>query len=165
MRVTLLIFTLFTFFSLSQAAFAQKPKSDFISPITNEIIVAAIASEGYVIEKKAIGVDSDGEAHYHVKMDGRSVVLSINKDKHILRLMQIFRKPSGKPWSEASVNLWNRGRRLSKAYIDSDGDLTLVSELYGAGGHAGRSIEDFLRIFQMSSQMFNSEVVIKGYKK
>ncbi len=52
------------------------------------------------------------------------------------------------------VNEWNTSKRLSRAYVDSDGDYVLESDLEGSAGLTGKQIDVFLGTFALSLDAF-----------
>lgn len=54
------------------------------------------------------------------------------------------------------LNVWNRDYRMSRAYIDDEGDPVLEADLLGSAGGSRPVVADFLRVFVESSRQFRA---------
>ena len=112
-------------------------------------LIQVIKDEGY----SAVKVIKDGVLR--IKIDGRSYLLLNKYDGDL----QAYYAVSGVKISYEDINEWNRTKRLSRAYLDSDKDPTLESDLLANGGLTGKHITEFFRIFTRSVGSFRKFVI------
>ena len=61
--------------------------------------------------------------------------------------LQAYFVASGVELSYEDINEWNRTKRLSRAYLDSDNDPVLEADLLSSGGLTRKNVGEFFRIF------------------
>lgn len=85
-----------------------------------------------------------------IKIDGRSFVLFNKKDGDL----QLYYGITGVKISYRTINEWNRTKRLSKAYIDNEGDPVIETDLLANAGMTPKHVTEFLRIFLQSVSLY-----------
>lgn len=63
-----------------------------------------------------------------------------------------------------AMNDWNRERRFSAAYLDSNGDATLEYDVNLAGGVMAVNFDDTVQWWQAVLQEFRSTVIVPGFE-
>ena len=123
-----------------EAGLRLRQQAPVVSRFTDRQLVALLRNEGYgkpeMLKKGAI----------RFRINGLKVVLRNVKNGDLL-LWACF---SGTGHNLQTVNAWNRKRRLSRAYIDRDGDAVIESDLLSNGGITERNVTAFLRAFAVS---------------
>jgi len=79
--------------------------------------------------------------------------------------LQLYYVMTGGEWTHEAVNTWNRTRRLTRAYIDEDGDLVLESDLLSLGGLTERQVTSFVSVFERALDLFVREVAGLGLER
>ncbi len=79
--------------------------------------------------------------------------------------LQLYYVMTGGEWTHEAVNTWNRTRRLTRAYIDEDGDLVLESDLLSLGGLTERQVTSFVAVFERALDLFVREVAGLGVER
>jgi len=80
-------------------------------------------------------------------VDGRQVLLINHADGNL----QLHFAVTGGTWSYQDVNEWNKNRRLSRAYIDNEGDPVLEADLLASGGVSMSRLRRFIDVYVRSS--------------
>ncbi|MDR1037377.1 MAG: YbjN domain-containing protein [Deltaproteobacteria bacterium] len=110
-------------------------------------------SEGLTAE---IIAAEDGTQFIRWTIDGLVSTISFNNDNMLLA----FYTASADTFSSLEeMNQWNRSHRLSRAYIDEDGDPCLESDLDFEGGILEDRIKDWLASVQRSVQGWKEDVL------
>lgn len=146
MKARLVQILMVSFLLLPVHAVAESTLKDRYS---DNKLIRLIKDEGYGAVKKL------KEGQIRIKIDGRSYIL-INKDDGDL---QAYYAISGVDISYRDINEWNRTKRLSRAYLDSDKDPVLESDLLANGGLTHQNVTEFFRIFQMSVRGFRQFII------
>ena len=107
-------------------------------------LIQIVKDEGYSAVKKI------KEGAIRIKVEGRTYVL-FNKDDGDL---QAYYALAGAKISYEDINEWNRTKRLSRAYLDSDEDPVLEADLLANGGLTIKHVTEFFRIFKMSVRSY-----------
>ncbi len=111
---------------------------------TDAELVKLLSDEGYS------SVEKLDDKYIAVKIDGRSYILINVGDGDL----QGYYGMTGVTLDLGDVNDWNRERRLSRAYLDSDNDPVLESDLLSNGGMSEAQVIEFFRIFVDSANQF-----------
>jgi frataxin-like iron-binding protein CyaY len=127
-------------------AFAEVRLTD---KYTDSELVQIIKDEGYS------GVKKLRDGVIRIKVEGKSYIL-INKDDGDL---QAYYGIGGVKVSYKDINKWNKTRRLSRAYLDSDEDPVLESDLLANGGLSVEHVTEFFRVFKISVQSFREFII------
>jgi hypothetical protein len=85
-----------------------------------------------------------------LKIEGKSYVLFNGKDGDL----QLYYGIGGAKVNAEDMNTWNRTKRLSRAYLDSDKDPVLESDLMSDAGLSRKHVTEFLRVFVGSVEQF-----------
>jgi len=119
------------------------------SRYTDSELIQIIKDEGY----SAVTLIKDGAIS--IKIDGSLYVL-LNKSDGDL---QTYYAITGAKISHKDINEWNRTKRLSRAYLDSDNDPVLESDLLSNGGLTRKNVTEFFRIFIGSAKKFKEFII------
>ncbi len=112
-------------------------------------LIQIIKDEGYNSVKKI----KDGVIR--IKIDGRSYALFNKSDGDL----QVYYSIAGAKVSYEDINEWNRTKRLSRAYLDSDKDAVLESDLLANGGLTIKHVTEFFSVFKSSVKAFRNFIV------
>ena len=124
-------------------------ESKFTGKYSDSELIQIIKDEGY----RAVTKINDGTIR--IKIDGRSYLL-FNENDGDLRAAYIIEHAE---ISYEDINEWNRTKRLSRAYIDSDNDSILESDLLANGGLTRRHVTEFFNVFKNSVKRFRKFIV------
>lgn len=122
-----------------QSAIADEKVDRF----TDEQLVRIIRGEGY----SSVEIIRDGTIL--IKLNGIKYGL-FNDDDGDLQLMY----GNDLKLSYKDINEWNMTKRFSRAYLDSDSDPILESDLMSDGGINEKNVTRFLSIFFTSADEF-----------
>lgn len=130
-------------------AFGQQPSREAVyrqaSDSFLEAMIATIDADYSEIEA---GV-------YRFTVKGGYRVVLFNKTDDI-QLYAVF--TDGARASLKTINEWNRGRRFSRAYLDTDGDPVLEADLDFEGGVTEESVARFIALYVQSLQNFDEHL-------
>jgi hypothetical protein len=119
--------------------------------ITAEEIQATLGDLGFTGSE----IDEDGDVI--VMMHGRAALVVVGSgNARQLRILVAFTEPR---LSLEQVNYWNRTRFLSRAYLDTDGDTILESDLDMDGGVTMNRVKDWLHTFGDTINVFIREII------
>ncbi len=142
------ITTLLSFMMLLTSSYASAD-SQMTYQYSDSELIQIMRDEGYSSVTKV----RDGAIR--VKIDGRSYIV-FNKDDGDL---QCYYGISGVQISYEDINEWNRRKRLSRAYLDSDMDPILESDLLANAGLTPKHVTEFFRIFKDSVTIFRKFIL------
>ena len=111
---------------------------------TDNKLIKILKSEGYgavTLKKSGLIV---------IKIDGRAHIL-FNKHDGDLQLSYAV---GGAKLSYEDINEWNKTKRLSRAYLDSDKDPRLESDLLANAGLTEKHVTEFFKVFVDSVPVF-----------
>ena len=112
---------------------------------TDNKLIKILKSEGYgAVTLKKSGV-------IVIKIHGKAYVLFNNKHDGDLQLSYSV---SGAKLSYEDINEWNKTKRLSRAYLDSDKDPRLESDLLANAGLTEKHVTEFFKVFVDSVPVF-----------
>ena len=138
MRSTRLIFILLAMMLLgSSYVYAESPSKVKYS---DDELIQIMKDDGYA------SVKQQRKGLIRIKIDGRTYLL-LNKSDGDL---QTYYAVGGVNLSYEDMNTWNRTKRLSRAYLDTDMDPILESDLLANAGLTAKQITEFFRVFQFS---------------
>ena len=109
-------------------------------------LIKIIRDDGY----SAVTKLKDGVIR--IKIEGRTFVLFNKSDGDL----QGYYAIQGVNISYEEINEWNRTKRLSRAYLDSDRDPVIESDLLANGGITVKHVTEFFRLFVVSVDSFRS---------
>ena len=117
------------------------------------ILVVVAASE--LLAPIAICDSSKPPGSSIVKIDGNAYLLA----NHPSGDLQAYYVVTGANVSHADMNEWNRTKRLSRAYLDSDEDPVLESDLLANAGLTESHVTEFFRVFKDSAAIFRDFII------
>ncbi len=117
-------------------------------------LIEMMKSEGYS------SVDVIKEGVIRVKIDGSNFVM-FNKFDGDLQLYYVI---GGAKVSFENMNEWNKSKRLSRAYLDSDKDPTLEADLLADAGITPSQVTTFFKVFKMSVSAFRDFIIERNDK-
>lgn len=68
--------------------------------------------------------------------------------------LQLHYGISGGKWSIPTINRWNKDKRLTRAYIDDDGDPNIESDLLMENGASSEQVTAFIKTFVTAKRHF-----------
>ena len=101
----------------------------------------------------------DDQGDILVDIENRSVYFLIAPNRESIQAKVAWRTNDATRPSAEKINSWNRLRKYSKAYFDSNRDPYLALDLDLAGGVTVARIKDFARTVHVSVSTFASEVL------
>ena len=123
-----------------------------IKPFTQPQLLELLKREGYG------GVQPINQNGIRFKFDGYNATLIIYEERGISLVFYVSDIPY---FTLSDVNEWNASKRLSRAYIDRDGDLALESDLQYTDNTNEAPVLMFLRSFQVSVRVLINTIVEK----
>ncbi|MEO0997785.1 MAG: YbjN domain-containing protein [Pseudomonadota bacterium] len=117
----------------SGALAADKPRKSY----SDKELVAILKAEGFA------AADIFDERVIQIKVDGQAYYLNVYNDDDL----QMYYGVTGYSIPVAAMNEWNRTRRLSRAYIDDEGDPVIESDLLANAGYTERQLVEFVKVF------------------
>ena len=100
-------------------------------------VKAILAEEGYG------SIRVDGESKVVFKSGGHTIVMAIYGDGDL----QLYFGATGIKVTTDDINQWNREKRLSRSYLDNDGDVALEADLFANAGLNKKMVQEFTKIF------------------
>lgn len=128
------------------AAFAG---DGLVAKYSDDNLIQIIKKEGYS------GVEKVKEGAIRVKVDGYMLAIFNKSDGDV----QLYYSISGANLTFEDVNEWNRTHRLSRAYLDTDKDPTLESDLLANAGMTEKHVVEFFNVFKESVGAFRAFIV------
>ena len=107
-------------------------------PFRSDQLVDILRQAGYV----AIQVESDRQIHF--QRSGQIFYLNRYEDGD---LVLYFGVTGYDRLDAGDLNEWNRQKRMTRAYLDHDGDAVLESDLLFDGGLTARKIAVWINVF------------------
>ncbi|GAA5216167.1 YbjN domain-containing protein [Corallincola platygyrae] len=100
-------------------------------------------------------IRAEGYKNIRVRESG-SIIFAHDDTNYMLQLyddgdLQLYYGASGLSVTVHDMNEWNVSKRLSRAYIDSDGDPGLESDLLANGGLSEEIVKQFIGVFVNTS--------------
>lgn len=130
------------------SAFAE---SEVRAKYSDEELIQIFKNDGYgAVSKLRNGT-------IKIKIDGSSYIIYNNTDGDL----QSYYAIGGSKTSYEDVNEWNRTKRLSRAYLDSDKDTVIESDLLANGGLNTKRVTEFFRVFKSSVKAFQAFIIEK----
>ena len=136
------------------ASFSAFSADGLVDKYSDDNLIQILRQDGY----GAVGKIKDGAIRF--KVEGSTYVLYNQQDGDL----QLYYSLSGAKISFDVINEWNKTKRLSRAYLDSDLDPTLESDLLANAGMTEKHVTEFLRLFKISVSGFR-EFIIKNMQK
>lgn len=149
MRIAVLLSCML--FSFSASVFAEE---SLAKKFSDSELIELMKSEGYS------SAEAVKEGMIRVKVDGKSYML-INKFDGDIQLYYVI---GGAKISFENINEWNKTKRLSRAYLDSDRDPTLEADLLSDAGITKTQVSMFFKVFAMSASGFRNFIIERNGK-
>jgi hypothetical protein len=111
-------------------------------------LLQILQDEGY----RSVQLKDDGIIL--IKIDGAPYVLYNYDDGDL----QLYYGIGGARVSVEAINNWNMTRRLTRAYIDTENDPVLESDLLASGGLSSAHVTEFMDVFLGAASTFRSYV-------
>ena len=134
---------------LPAPAFAQ---SKLTEKYSDDQLIQIFKDDGY----GAVSKLRDGAIK--IKIDGSTYIIYNNTDGDL----QSYYAIGGTKISYEDINEWNQTKRLSRAYLDSDKDTVIESDLLANGGLNTKHVTEFFRIFKSSVKAFRAFIIEKN---
>jgi len=129
----------------SSFAFAETKLSDRYSDAS---LIRIMKDDGY----SSVKLVKAGKIR--IKVDGRSYLLFNTSSGDL----QLYYGLGGAVISYKTINEWNRDKRFSRAYLDSDIDPVLEADLLANGGLTDENVTSFFSVFKSSVRAFRDFV-------
>ena len=135
------------------AGAAHAGSAGVFDTLSMESVATALKSEGYAAE--LIPGEDGGDDSVLGKMNGFKSHIIPYDDGHSIQFYVCF---SGTSATLEKVNEWNRSKRFSRSYLDSEGDPCLELDLDLAGGIARDRLIDYFKTCAVSFDQWHDEV-------
>lgn len=130
------------------AAPTQVHAADILKNLSANEVESLLENEGY----SAVEVLSDSSLR--VRVDGRGYLITIFDDGDL----QLYYGITGSNADTDDMNTWNRTKRLSRAYIDLEGDPVVEADLLADRGITRVQFANFMTVFQSTVSQFRDFV-------
>lgn len=114
-----------------------------------------------IADERFQDIQQRGENAVSFKRDGQVYVMFIMKDGD-LQLYYAIKKAGVQ---HAHINTWNRDKRLSRAYIDKEGDPVVESDLLSDAGISRGQIVEFIKVFMLTTKGFRDHIADSGRRR
>lgn len=111
-------------------------------------LVNILKNDGY---RKVDPISTDAVS---ITIDGQNYIMIIQDDGD----MQGYYAIASSGISYEEINEWNMGKRLSRAYLDSDNDPVIESDLLANASLSEEHITEFFDVFLLSVREFRNFV-------
>jgi hypothetical protein len=118
-------------------------------PYTDEELVEILRDDGY----RAVEISDDRVIT--IRIDGLTYVLFAYEDDDL----QLYFGVTGYVLDAEDMNVWNRTKRLSRAYIDDDNDPVLEADLLANAGYTKEQFLEWLQVFNFSAREFQQFLI------
>lgn len=133
---------------------AVRAESGIIDTLGVESIAEALKNEGYAAATDS--PDQGMEPTVLWKLNGSSCRIMLYDEGHSIQFFVCF---SGTSATLDKVNEWNRSRRLSRSYLDEEGDPCLELDLDLAGGITKARLVDYFKTCTVSFEQWHKDVL------
>ena len=137
-------------FSASNCVVAD---STLVNKYSDDNLIQIVKNEGYS------AVEKINDGMIRIKVDGAGLVLFNKEDGDL----QLYYSIGGAKVTTDDMNEWNRTKRLSRAYLDSDNDPTLESDLLANAGMTEKHVIEFVNVFKISVSSFRAFVIKQNH--
>ena len=133
------------------ATFTARAEPELTTRFTDQQLIDILKEEGYE------SVKPYKENVLLIKVNGRSLLLFNNDDGDL----QAYYGASGVKVNYEDINEWNRDHRLSRAYLDTELDPVLESDLMSNAGLLPKHVTEFFNVFRQSTDIFRAFLLKK----
>jgi hypothetical protein len=116
---------------------------------SDEQLIDILRNDGYR------AVERSDDRVITVKVDGLSYVLYVYDDDDL----QMYFGVTGYVLDAEHMNEWNRAKRLSRAYLDDDGDPILEADLLANAGFTEEQFLEWFKVFNYSALEFRQFLI------
>ena len=116
---------------------------------TDEELIEILRNDGYR------AIDHTDDRVISIKVDGVTYVLYVYEDDDL----QLYFGVSGYAVDAADMDAWNRTKRLSRAYIDDEGDPILEADLLANAGYTEEQFLEWFKVFNYSVLEFRQFLI------
>ena len=127
---------------LAAPVFAQELRKDYSAEDVREMLLA----DGFR------AVDVEGDNTLRIKVNGLTYILTIQTDGDLL----LYFGMTGYNVNTDIINGWNARMRLTRAYIDSENDPVLESDLLANAGYTSDHVIQFVSVFDQFAREYRS---------
>lgn len=121
---------------------------DVLRNLSAEDVETILEDDGYS------AVEILSETSLSVRVNGDHYLLTIFDDGDL----QLYFALSGTDADVDDLNEWNRTKRLSRAYIDEEGDPVVESDILADQGITKAQFLNFVNVFKLTTQTFRTFV-------
>ena len=122
---------------------------EMVKRFSDQELVKILEADGY----SSVTILEPGELL--IKINGRNHVLFVEDDGDLRAYYGI----TGVKVSCQDVNTWNRTKRLSRAFLDSENDPVLESDLLANAGMTPKHVTEFIRVFADLSAAYHAFIL------
>jgi hypothetical protein len=116
---------------------------------TDNELVDILKEDGY----RAVEISEDRVIK--IKVDGLTYALYVYDDDDL----QMYFGVTGYVLTPEHMNEWNRTKRLSRAYLDDEGDPILEADLLANAGFTGEQFLEWFKVFNYSALEFRQFLI------
>lgn len=116
---------------------------------TDQELIDILKDDGY----RAVELTEDRVIS--VKVDGLNYYIYVYDDDDL----QLYFGVTGYVLDETDMNTWNRTKRLSRAYLDDEGDPILEADLLANAGYTEKQFLEWFEVFNISAREFRQFLV------
>ena len=140
------LFLMFFVFVMPMASQAEEELQKYYS---DEELIEILKNDGYR------AVEQSTDRVINIKVDGVSYVLYIYDDDDL----QLYFGVTGYVLGTDKINEWNRAKRLSRAYLDDEGDPILEADLLANAGYTKGQFLEWFEVFHFIASEFRQFLV------
>ena len=141
----------------SERALSEKVKA-FCAEVTPGAAYKITLDQAYqILKKSGFSLDDKDDDSLTILQEGRKILLFQMRDGDF----QLYYGASGIKLTPEQINEWNRTKRLSRAYIDQEGNPVLESDLITDGGITEQNLIAFVKTFTAVSVPSYSMFLLK----
>lgn len=116
---------------------------------TDQELIDILKDDGYR------AVELTEERVISVKVDGLNYYIYVYDDDDL----QLYFGVTGYVLDEKDMNTWNRTKRLSRAYLDDEGDPILEADLLANAGYTEQQFLEWFEVFNISAREFRQFLI------
>lgn len=131
---------------------ADADPGELVRRFSAEEVASLLRREGY----GSVELLEDGNVRF--KADGMTYVVYLYDDGDL----QLYFALTGIHVTPEVMNEWNRTKRLSRAYLDTDQDPVLEADLLSDAGLSARMVARWVQVFVQGSGLFHAFLMENG---
>ncbi len=122
---------------------------------TDQELIDILKNDGYR------AVEPSEDRVIRVKVDGLTYYIYVYDDDDL----QLYFGVTGYSLDAEDMNTWNRTKRLSRAYLDEEGDPILEADLLANAGYTEEQFLEWFEVFNYSAREFRSFLIENDQEK